>query len=319
MTRQSTGIRSLALLVALGLALTGCATSRDTSLVANTRMLRNPTAPGVLVASHRACWKSASENSLEGIRACIAHGVDIIEIDVRATSDGRLVLLHDATLDRTTDGHGKLSATTFDDVRKLRLKPAGGGRDMTTLTDRQVPTLEEALAVAKGRILINMDAKDPVQERIFDAVKRAGMAHQVIMKTGDAPDAANLVASRYATQSMFMPVIFACAASTKSGDPCAKALDPVLAAYGRYRPIGYELNFGDPAFIASDAFSVARIRGRLWVNSLKPQQAGGVSDATALSDPDGVWGALIAQGFTIIQTDHPEALLAYLRRRGLHR
>ncbi|MBV2150079.1 glycerophosphodiester phosphodiesterase family protein [Sphingobium sp. AS12] len=304
--------------------LAACASLQDATLVsndtlvANERMLRNPMAPGVMVASHRACWKSASENSLDGIRACIAHGIDIIEIDIRTTADGRLVLMHDSTLDRMTNGHGKVSEITFEALRKLRLKPAGGGRDVTTLTDRRVPTLKEALAVAKGRILINMDAKDPAQERIFEMVEQAGMTGQVIMKMSADPDTSELATSRFATKSMFMPVIFACTPKTPAGDFCAAALDPLLARYARYRPIGFELNFGDPAFIGGEAVAEARKHGRLWVNSLKPEQAGGVSDATALADPAGVWGKLIDQGVTIIQTDHPEALLQYLRRQGLH-
>ena len=204
-------ILSLALSAAIVTMLPACTHVRDASLVASERMLRDPAMPGVMVASHRACWKSASENSLDGIRACIAHGIDIIEIDVRATADGRLVLMHDSTLDRTTNGHGKLSAMTFEAVRRLRLKPAGGGSDVTTLTDRRVPTLEEALAVAKGRILINMDAKDPVQERIFEAVEKAGMVGQVIMKMSADPDAPELASSRFASRSMFILVIFACA------------------------------------------------------------------------------------------------------------
>lgn len=310
--------RMLSLLAVLAMALPIAAKADDAALSANEKMLRDPARPGVLVTSHRACWKSASENSLDGIRACIDHGVDIIEIDVRATSDGHLVLMHDSTLDRMTNGHGKLSAMTFDEVRKLRLKPAGGGKDVTALTDRQVPTLEEALAAAKGRILINMDTKDPVHERVFEAVKRAGMVRQVIMKSTAPPDAPELTGSRYARKSIFMPVIFACAPTSKPGDVCATALDPILSRYARFRPVGFELNFGDAAFLTSPAFKDAWSRGRLWVNSLKPEQAGGVSDATALSDPDGVWGTLIDQGFTIIQTDHPEALLAYLKQRGLH-
>ncbi|MDE8650709.1 glycerophosphodiester phosphodiesterase family protein [Novosphingobium album (ex Liu et al. 2023)] len=303
-------------LVALG-TVTACA--RDGTLARNERLLRAPAAPGVMVASHRACWKSASENSLDGIRACIAHGIDIIEIDIRVTADGRLVLMHDSTLDRTTNGHGRVSEITFEALRKLRLKPAGGGRDITMLSDRQVPTLEEALAVAKGRILINMDAKDPVQERIFEMVEKTGMADQVIMKMSADPDAPELATSRFASRSMFIPVIFACTPKmVAAGQFCASALDPLLTRYDRYHPVGYELNYTDPAFIQNPAAATARGKGRLWINSLKPEQAGGVSDATAVTDPDGVWGKLIDQGATIIQTDHPEALLEYLRRRGLH-
>jgi len=293
--------------------------AQDSALGHNERMLRDPAVPGVLVAGHRACWKSASENSLDGIRACIAHGIDMIEIDVRATADGKLVLMHDSTVDRMTNGHGKVSALTFDQIRALRLKPAGGGRDVTALTDRPVPTLEEALDAAKGRILINMDSKDPVQERVFEAVRKAGMVDQVVMKMQADPDAPELAGSRFARQSRFMPVIFACDAKLQIGTFCTRSLGELLPRYAPYHPVGFELNFENPAFLAPEVVAEARKTARLWVNSLKPEQAGGVSDATALEDPDSVWGKLIAQGFSVILTDHPEALVEYLRRRGLHR
>jgi glycerophosphoryl diester phosphodiesterase len=117
---------------------------------------------------------------------------------------------------------------------------------------------------------------------------------------------------------MFMPVIFACGPAITDHEYCAPALAPVVQGYARFHPIGYELIFENGAFVDVAAVAEARRHGRIWVNSLKPEMAGGVSDATAVADPDGVWGKLIGQGVTMIQTDHPRELLAYLRRRGLH-
>jgi glycerophosphoryl diester phosphodiesterase len=309
--------RSILMLAALAALLPGVAFAAPAAAVtAAEHLLRDPAAPGVLVASHRACWGQAPENSLQGIATCIADGIDIIEIDVRETADGQLVLMHDSTLDRTTSGKGKLSAIALADLRKLRLKPGMGGRSMTELSDSVVPTLDEALKATKGRILINMDAKEPLQDRIFAAVEKAGMVDQVIMKMRADPDDPRLAGSRFAANAMFMPVIFACGPAGTDREFCAQSLAPLVARYARYRPIGYELIFADPHFF--DGAAEARTQGRLWVNSLKPEMAGGVSDRTALADPDGVWGKLIDQGATMIQTDHPQALLAYLRRRKLH-
>jgi glycerophosphoryl diester phosphodiesterase len=291
---------------------------RDDPVARSAHVLTDPAAKGVLVASHRACWGAAPENSIVGIETCIAHGIDVIEIDVRQTADGQLVLLHDATLDRTTNGHGRLSAITLADLRKLRQKPGMGGLAVTELTAHPVPTLQEALDAARGRILINMDAKDPLQDRIFAEVEKAGMAGQVIMKMRAAPDDPQLAGSRFAKTSMFMPVVFACNPAATDRLFCETSLAATVRGYGRFRPIGYELVYADPEFLKASGVRKANRRSRIWVNSLKPEMAGGVSDATALADPDGVWGTLIDQGVTMIQTDHPEALLAYLRKRGLH-
>ena len=61
----------------------------------------------VLVVSHRADWRNAPENSLQAIQNCIDMGVDMVEIDLKKTKDGHLILMHDKTIDRTTTGKGK--------------------------------------------------------------------------------------------------------------------------------------------------------------------------------------------------------------------
>lgn len=60
----------------------------------------------ILVVSHRADWRNAPENSLQAIQNCIQMGVDMIEIDLKKTKDGHLILMHDKTLNRTTTGKG---------------------------------------------------------------------------------------------------------------------------------------------------------------------------------------------------------------------
>ena len=60
----------------------------------------------MLVVSHRADWRNAPENSLQGIRNCIDMGVDMVEIDLKKTKDGHLVVMHDKTINRTMTGKG---------------------------------------------------------------------------------------------------------------------------------------------------------------------------------------------------------------------
>src|SRR5688500_8652637 len=61
-----------------------------------------------LVIAHRGCWRQPAENSIAGLRKCADIGVDFVEIDLRETADGVIVLLHDDTLDRTTTMRGRL-------------------------------------------------------------------------------------------------------------------------------------------------------------------------------------------------------------------
>ncbi|WP_315823721.1 glycerophosphodiester phosphodiesterase family protein [Paraflavitalea speifideaquila] len=107
----------------------------------------------VLVAAHRGAHLEAPENSMAAFRKAIDLGIDIIELDVRCTKDGVLVCMHDKTVNRTTNGKGAVDSFTFEEIRQLRLKHNG------QVTDEQIPTLEEALLLAKGKILVDLDIK----------------------------------------------------------------------------------------------------------------------------------------------------------------
>ena len=76
----------------------------------------------VLVAAHRGNWRNYPENSLEGITSCIGTGIDIVEVDVQITKDGKFVLMHDLTIDRTTNGKGKVSNYTLNELQNFKLK-----------------------------------------------------------------------------------------------------------------------------------------------------------------------------------------------------
>lgn len=103
----------------------------------------------VLVIAHRGARAAAPENSLEAFRLAAAMGADMVEMDVRAAADGRAVIMHDESVDRTTDGSGKVSGKGLEELRGLRM--ANG---------EAVPTLAEALECLRGRCLVNLEMKD---------------------------------------------------------------------------------------------------------------------------------------------------------------
>ena len=100
--------------------------------------LAAPAQQSVLVVSHRGDWRNAPENSLQAFQNCIDMGVDMVELDLKKTKDGELILMHDGTLDRTTNGTGKPEDYTLAELKKLRLKNGAGCR-----TRHQIPTLRE--------------------------------------------------------------------------------------------------------------------------------------------------------------------------------
>lgn len=99
---------------------------------------------------HRGAAGHAPENTLASLERAIALGADLVEFDVRRSADGALVLLHDPTVDRTTNGQGKVEALP---LRKIRSLDAGQGE--------RIPLLEEALARLRGRAGAMIEMKVP--------------------------------------------------------------------------------------------------------------------------------------------------------------
>lgn len=98
----------------------------------------------ILVVSHRADWRNAPENSLQAIQNCIEMGVDMIEIDLKKTKDGQLILMHDKTIDRTTTGKGKPEDYTLEELGKFNLRNGAGHK-----TRHKIPTFEEVMLLCK--------------------------------------------------------------------------------------------------------------------------------------------------------------------------
>ncbi len=113
-----------------------------------------------LVISHAACGGHAPENTLAGIRAALTFGIDGIEIDVQASTDGTPVLMHDLAVDRTTNGRGAVASMTLEQLRSL---DAGG---------EPVPTLDEVLALTTGKALLVIEIKQPgIEEQVVAVVR----------------------------------------------------------------------------------------------------------------------------------------------------
>ena len=113
---------------------------KNISLDSIVNLYKNPSDQYVMVIAHRGDWRNFPENSIEAIRSAIKLGVDMVEIDIRKTKDGNLILMHDETVDRTTNGIGKVSEMTFSEIEELRLMSGVG-----VPTDFKIPTLNEAL------------------------------------------------------------------------------------------------------------------------------------------------------------------------------
>jgi glycerophosphoryl diester phosphodiesterase len=106
--------------------------------------------------AHRGCWVFAPENTLKSIQKAGELGYEMVELDVNRTSDGVLILMHDDTVDRTTNGTGMVSELTFEEIKQLNVDIQFTGRTLGEII--KVPTLEEAVSTASEYNLgINID------------------------------------------------------------------------------------------------------------------------------------------------------------------
>lgn len=260
-----------------------------------------------MVLAHRGCWADgAPEVSVASIRACDAIGPAMVEIDVLATKDGALVLMHDETVDRTTNGTGRVADMTLEQVRALRLRAGAGGPD-ARLTDERVPTLEEALLAAKDRYIVNLHFKAPVEQEAAEVVKRLGMEGQVTAWVSGGPgNIDSLMESPMRGVIGVIPIIGECKGA-ESGSCWSRPIGS-FDAFGPIQPVAfYMLDGNGPGFIADGAMA-SRPAGSLimasslWTIDILPQR-----------ERQAAWCRLIEAGVDIIMTDYPADLIDFLR------
>ncbi len=134
----------------------------------------------IAVIGHRGGRALAPENTLAAVKKAIQLGADYVEIDVRATKDGHLVIMHDRTVDRTTNGKGAVKNLDFDTIRTLD----AGSKFSAKYSNEKVPTFEEVLQLCQGKINIYLDHKEAPTEQCFELVKKYHMEKNVLVYNG---------------------------------------------------------------------------------------------------------------------------------------
>jgi glycerophosphoryl diester phosphodiesterase len=161
---------------ALLIAVAGFAAGADT---ADEFPFFRPVQPprGVQVMAHRGSHDRAPENTMASLEGSIADSVDWVEVDVQLARDGRHLVIHDTTLQRTTDGSGAVAERTAAELKSLD----AGSRFARRMAGERVPTLAEYLSVAKDRVNLYLDCKriDPAQ--LARDLIHAGMERQAVV------------------------------------------------------------------------------------------------------------------------------------------
>ena len=282
--------KTIYLSVFISLFLLSC-TSTKTDLKNTFSEFNNATSETILVASHRGAHNGNFENSIASTKNAIKLGVDIIEMDVRTTKDGHLVVMHDSRIDRTTTGKGKVEELTLAEIRSYKLKAPYG-----RISKETVPTFEEFLKVIKGKIMVDIDMKTDNAKGVVAAVFKTGTMEDVFYFDNDYDVLDEIKRLDKTAQIM----------------PRAYSFHMADSAIAKYNPPVVHI---DPKFYTEELTEMLRKNNaRIWINAL------GESDGyIRYGHGEEVLEKLIGKGANIIQTDEPEMLLELLRYKGLHK
>ena len=237
------------------------------------------------VIAHRGNHASAHENTIRAIELAVAIGADYVEIDVRRTRDGHHVLMHDATVDRCTDGHGALAGLTLAEVRDLWVRDPARPR----LTADRVPTLREAFGACRGRIHVYLDFKDGDRAQVIQEIQEAGMSRRVLVycRPVDIP--------RWRALEPALPLI------VSPPRELAAAPGPLVDWIRRNR---VEVLDGDwISYTRASVEAAEKVGAKVW------------PDIQDMEENPEAWEKVMAVGFSGAQTDKPSELLAWLRGR----
>ena len=137
------------------------------------------------IFAHRGASAHAPENTLASFQLALAQGADAIELDSKLTADGHVVVFHDATLERTTDGSGRLAHKTLSELRSLD----AGSHFSSQYQAEKIPLLEEVFEAVGTKLFTNVELTnyttpgDDLVQRVCDLVQKCGLEDRVIFSS----------------------------------------------------------------------------------------------------------------------------------------
>jgi glycerophosphoryl diester phosphodiesterase len=258
----------------------------STQLIAQSLVKQLPKSKNnLIVIAHRGDHTVAPENSSMSIQNAIKDGADYVELDIRTTKDGQLVLMHDATVDRMTNGIGKVRDLTFDEIRKLKLF----NKQILNSDTLQIPTFEEALKICKNKINIYLDFKDANVQQVYAAIKNEGMENQMVVYI-NAPN-------QYTDWRKWVPSMPLILSLNKKVKDSAE-----MVAY--LKNIQIDILDGDWTEYTPETVNAALKMGvPVWADMQSPKEN------------EDYWKQGISLGLSGIQTDHPKELVKLIKNK----
>jgi len=239
-----------------------------------------------IVIAHRGDHTEVPENTIAAFENGIKNGADYVEIDLRTTKDSALVIMHDATVDRMTNGKGKISELTYAELSQLKVMD----KSKDSNKSYAVPTFEEVLKTCRNKIYVYLDFKKASVQQAYDMIRQYGMEKQVIVYINEI-----FQYQEWRKLAPSMPVILSLPGNVKNEDE----LKVFLTKYPT------ELLDGDYSDYTLALLQAATTAGVLaWPDIQSPDEAHN-------------WDKALNIGFKGLQTDHPKALIDYLEKKGL--
>lgn len=149
-------------------------------------VINNAINKDVVITAHRGSSQEAPENSISALKQSISDGADYMELDVRLTSDGEVVVFHDGSLKRMTGISNSIENMTFNEVREVNL-----GRYCSDKYDgEKIPTLKEMLRGARNKIKLNIELKtvnkdETLPLKVVELIKEFNMEDQIVVQSQD--------------------------------------------------------------------------------------------------------------------------------------
>ena len=249
----------------------------------------------VWVMSHRANTENYSipENSISAVNACIAAGADMIETDTYVTSDGQVVICHDATINRTTTGSGTIGDMDLATIKSYFLLDRSGDK-----TGETMPTLREFLEACRGKIYVNLDysPRTATSAQVYEIVRDCGMIEQVTFFCEEASYVNELLAL----------------------DPTVNILCSVdngteVISQGRAWMVRTSRNS------ASDVIASVKKTGGVPNCTIMDSTTGDTVESTLAAGNDTKLRGIVERGTQVLMVDYTETVLGWLRSHGYHK
>jgi glycerophosphoryl diester phosphodiesterase len=181
-------------------------------------------------------------------------------------------------------------------------------------TRQRIPSFEQCMLAAKGRVMVNIDKGYDYFQEAYDVLVKTGTVDHAVIKSSEPYEKVKTEHGALLTsQLLYMPIV-------DLRKPTAAAM---LQEYEtKLKPVAYELNFATDSVLLHSAYqTIAQTGSKIWYNSLWASLDASHDDERSVEEnqPADGWGWLLAHGATLIQTDRPAEMLAYLRQHKRHR